>query len=89
MSRPPLVLCAKSRWDPPIRREHAFAREAALHGHTVDFVEQPADIRALARIAEIHARKLTDLEDGWSSILSGVAVIGDFCQPVSQSSPET
>ena len=53
MSRPPLVLCAKSRWDPPIRREHAFAREAALHGHTVDFVEQPADIRALARIAEM------------------------------------
>ena len=50
MSRRHLVLCAKSRWDPPIRREHAFAREAALHGHTVDFVEQPVDIRALARI---------------------------------------
>ena len=50
MTRPPLVLCAKSPWNPPIRREHAFAREAALHGHTVDFVEQPADIRALARI---------------------------------------
>ena len=50
MSRPPLVLCAKSPWDPPLRREHAFAREAALHGHTVDFVEQPADIRALATI---------------------------------------
>ena len=50
MSRPPLVLCAKSPWNPPIRREHAFAREAALHGHSVDFVEQPADVRALARI---------------------------------------
>jgi len=44
------VLCATSPCDPPIRREHAFAREAALHGHTVDFVEQPADIRALATI---------------------------------------
>jgi glycosyltransferase involved in cell wall biosynthesis len=47
VTRPRLVLCAKSPWSPPIRREHAFAREAALHGHRVDFVEQPADIRAL------------------------------------------
>jgi hypothetical protein len=44
---PPLVISSKSRFDPPIRREHQLARLAAAHGHRVTFVEPPADIRAL------------------------------------------
>jgi|SRR5437667_808083 len=36
-----------------------------------------------------NSRAKTNRSRGWSGILSGVAVIGDFCQPVSQSSPET
>jgi len=77
VSRPPLVLCAKSPWNPPIRREHAFAREAALHGHTVDFVEQPADVRALARIG----RRWLHLEGGGAEPVTAVdnlAVWGRF-----------
>lgn len=42
-----IVLCAKSAWDPPIRREHALATAAAADGHEVVFVERPDDIRAL------------------------------------------
>jgi glycosyltransferase involved in cell wall biosynthesis len=47
MSAPALVIASKSRFDPPIRREHQLARLAAAHGHRVTFVEPPADIRAL------------------------------------------
>jgi hypothetical protein len=43
-----LVFCAKSEWDPPIRREHELARLAAIAGHDVTFVERPRDVRALA-----------------------------------------
>lgn len=43
----PLILCSKSEWAPPIRREHAWATLAAQHGHEVTFVERPTDIRAL------------------------------------------
>jgi glycosyltransferase involved in cell wall biosynthesis len=43
-----LVICSKSAWSPPIRREHALARLAADHGHPVVFVERPADVRLLA-----------------------------------------
>jgi glycosyltransferase involved in cell wall biosynthesis len=43
-----LIMLSKSRWHPPIRREHALARLAAEHGHRVTFVESPADIRAAA-----------------------------------------
>jgi glycosyltransferase involved in cell wall biosynthesis len=46
-SAPALVIASKSRWDPPIRREHQLARLAAAHGHDVTFVEPPADVRAL------------------------------------------
>jgi hypothetical protein len=42
-----LVLCSKSRWEPAIRREHAFALAAARHGHPVLFVERSLDVRAL------------------------------------------
>jgi glycosyltransferase involved in cell wall biosynthesis len=42
-----LVLVAKSTWEPPIRREHAFSRLALEHGHAVWFVERPLDLRAL------------------------------------------
>jgi glycosyl transferase family 1 len=47
MPPPTLVIASKSRFDPPIRREHQLARLAAAHGHGVTFVEPPADIRAL------------------------------------------
>jgi glycosyltransferase involved in cell wall biosynthesis len=43
----PLLLCSKSEWDPPIRREHAWAILAAERGHEVTFVERPRDVRAL------------------------------------------
>jgi len=43
----PLVICSKSTWQPAIRREHALALLAAAHGHHVDFIERPLDIRAL------------------------------------------
>jgi glycosyltransferase involved in cell wall biosynthesis len=42
---PPLVLCAKSKWDPPVRREHAWSALAAAHGHSVSFLESPLDVR--------------------------------------------
>jgi glycosyltransferase involved in cell wall biosynthesis len=42
-----LVLISKSAWEPPIRREHAFAQLAVEHGCPVWFVERPLDIRAL------------------------------------------
>ena len=44
-SHAPLVICAKSEWDPPVRREHAWAMLAASSGHRVTFVERPADVR--------------------------------------------
>lgn len=43
-----LVLCAKSRWEPAVRREHALAQQAAASGLDVTFVEQPRDVRAAA-----------------------------------------
>ncbi len=43
----PLVICSKSRWRPSIRREHALASLAAVHGHPVTFVEAPVDVREL------------------------------------------
>jgi glycosyltransferase involved in cell wall biosynthesis len=43
----PLIICSKSAWQPPIRREHALARLAAAGGHRVVFIEAPADVRAL------------------------------------------
>lgn len=46
----PLVICSKSAWTPPIRREHALARLAAAHGHPVSFIERPLDIRALESV---------------------------------------
>jgi hypothetical protein len=46
-SPPALVIASKSRFDPPIRREHQLATLAAAAGHGVTFVEPPADIRAL------------------------------------------
>jgi glycosyltransferase involved in cell wall biosynthesis len=42
-----LVLISKSTWEPPIRREHAFAQLAVEHGHPVWFVERPLDVRAV------------------------------------------
>jgi glycosyltransferase involved in cell wall biosynthesis len=47
MTLPTLVIASKSRFDPPIRREHQLARLAAAHGHGVMFVEPPVDVRAL------------------------------------------
>ena len=47
MPLPTLVIASKSRFDPPIRREHQLARLAAAHGHGVMFVEPPVDVRAL------------------------------------------
>jgi glycosyltransferase involved in cell wall biosynthesis len=40
-----IVFCSKSPWLPSIRREHAFAQQAASHGVDVTFVERPDDIR--------------------------------------------
>ncbi len=45
----PLVMCAKSTWQPAIRREHSLALLAAAHGHPVSFIERPLDVRALGR----------------------------------------
>ena len=42
-----LLVCAKSRWDPPIRREHSLAMAAARAGWQIDLVEQPYDVRDL------------------------------------------
>lgn len=44
MSR--VLLVAKSRWSPSIRREHAVSTMAGRQGINVDFIESPADIRA-------------------------------------------
>lgn len=50
MSRPArIVLCAKSTWDPAVRREHAIALQAARAGHQVVFLERPADVREARR----------------------------------------
>ena len=43
----PLVLCSKSAWYPPVRREHAWATIAADIGHPVVFLAAPLDIRPL------------------------------------------
>jgi hypothetical protein len=43
-----LVVVSKSPWLPAIRREHALSTQAVSRGLDVAFVEQPADIRALA-----------------------------------------
>jgi len=43
----PLIICSKSPWHPPIRREHAWATIAAQRGHRVTFIERPRDPRAL------------------------------------------
>lgn len=42
-----IAFCAKSTWDPAIRREHELARLAAEAGHDVVFVERPRDVRTL------------------------------------------
>jgi glycosyltransferase involved in cell wall biosynthesis len=42
-----LTVCAKSRWHPAIRREHALALEASRRGFDVTFVEAPDDIRSV------------------------------------------
>lgn len=44
-----LVMCAKSPWSPPIRREHALAVQALRRGFEVRFVEAPRDVRAVVR----------------------------------------
>jgi glycosyltransferase involved in cell wall biosynthesis len=46
---PPLLLCAKSEWFPPVRREHAWASIAAKGGHPVTFLARPDDIRRARR----------------------------------------
>jgi glycosyltransferase involved in cell wall biosynthesis len=46
-TRARLIVCSKSGWEPPIRREHEFARLAARHGHPVRFCERPLDVRSL------------------------------------------
>jgi glycosyltransferase involved in cell wall biosynthesis len=43
----PLVFCSKSAWDPPVRREHAWATIAAGLGHPVVFLAAAHDIRQL------------------------------------------
>jgi glycosyltransferase involved in cell wall biosynthesis len=43
-----LIICSKSTWDPPIRREHALAGLAADDGLAVSFMERPQDVRALS-----------------------------------------
>jgi len=45
----PLIFCSKSAWNPPVRREHAWATIAAELGHPVTFLEAPLDIRQLRR----------------------------------------
>jgi glycosyltransferase involved in cell wall biosynthesis len=47
--RAPLVVCSKSAWDPPVRREHAWATIAAELGHPVVFLAAPLDVRELRR----------------------------------------
>ena len=49
MTAPDLIIVAKSRWEPSIRREHALARLAQADRHRVAFLESPVDIRALRR----------------------------------------
>ena len=46
-SQAAIVWVSKSTWEPAIRREHAFARLAARHGHDAWFLERQQDIRAL------------------------------------------
>jgi hypothetical protein len=45
----PLVICSKSDWYPAIRREHAVARLASEHGHSVEFISRPRDVRYVRR----------------------------------------
>jgi glycosyltransferase involved in cell wall biosynthesis len=40
-----LIICSKSRWHPTVRREHAFATQAAQSAVRTSFVEAPTDIR--------------------------------------------
>jgi len=70
---PALVIASKSRFDPPIRREHQLARLAAAHGHGVTFVEPPADIRAL-RSAECLAWVQRAVRPGTQSGADGVQI---------------
>jgi glycosyltransferase involved in cell wall biosynthesis len=49
MSRVPLLVCAKSPWEPAVRREHALAQVAAERGHRVVFIERPRDVRDIGR----------------------------------------
>ena len=54
-----MAFCAKSTWDPAIRREHELARLAAEAGHDVVFLERPRDVRTAAgRNALAWAREL-------------------------------
>ncbi len=45
-----LVWCAKSTWDPAIRREHQLAVQAVTDGVDVTFIERPTDVRALRTV---------------------------------------
>jgi glycosyltransferase involved in cell wall biosynthesis len=42
-----LIICAKSQWNPPIRREHAIATSAAADGHEIVFIEQATHVLAI------------------------------------------
>jgi len=60
--RPRVVICSKSPWLPPIRREHALATLARESGHAVTFIEQPLDVRALRSCRSRWLRDLGGLE---------------------------
>ena len=55
--RPRVVLCAKSRWHPAIRREHAIASTAAAQGYEIDFIERAQDVRDLSWSGLTHRRR--------------------------------
>src|ERR1700723_3853743 len=69
----PLIMCTKSPWDPPVRREHAWVTMAAKHGHQVVFLASPLDVRALRRR---QARMWFDgFGDGQSRVISSMIVV--------------
>lgn len=57
LGRPRVVICAKSRWHPAIRREHAIAATAAGQGYDIDFIERAQDVRDLRWASLTHPRK--------------------------------
>ncbi|HEY3612558.1 MAG TPA: glycosyltransferase, partial [Gaiellales bacterium] len=48
-----LVICSKSAWTPPIRREHEVAQLAIAAGHDVVFAERPIDIRGIRSLGAV------------------------------------